>query len=371
MRVIPTVQVTKRLHQAPPISLTRVEKEELHKGEYLNLKLLSVPDDPSSQTYELAIPYFGTGSPEAWLKFRRDLDRVFSGQSMTTGPPKYAMARRLLEGDALAKFDESATQAGAQTNANFQAVMTSVTTHIFPKKSLAYQKRYMRRFMRKPRDMSTRLFVARVTELNAYLEHFPPYAENQRLANDELMDIFEFSIPNAWQKEAIRQGFDIMQHTASEFVEFCERLESTEDTPIINKPEGKLKATRKRKINDTSEAIEKARGKKYCMLHGAGAHTTEECRTLKVQASRMRATYLSQSPEGKRKMKFSKNHDKSEETNAIVQAVMDQMTKANKSQKNIKSKKRDKPDPIEEIHSIQNEFSNIQVSTESDTSDDE
>ena len=48
----------------PPIPLERPEKMELQKGEYLVLKLKSLPNNKDSQTYELSIPYFSTGTLE-------------------------------------------------------------------------------------------------------------------------------------------------------------------------------------------------------------------------------------------------------------------------------------------------------------------
>ena len=84
-----------------------------------------------------------------------DLDHILVGQSITVGPPKYAMARRLLEGDALSKFNERALANGNETNEHFATTLREVTAHVFPKKALALQKHYMRRFMWKPRELKT------------------------------------------------------------------------------------------------------------------------------------------------------------------------------------------------------------------------
>ena len=42
---------------------------------------------------------------------------------------------------------------------------------------------------------------------------------------------------------------------------------------------------------------------KYCMLHGKGNHSTEDCHTLKAQAKRMKAMYEAQTPENRQKLK--------------------------------------------------------------------
>ncbi len=114
------------------------------------------------------------------------------------------------------------------TNENYTKVMDAVATQVLPVKGLAYQKRYMRCFMRKPSNMKIHEFVAHVNELNNYLKQFPPKAENQELQPDELKDIFEFVIPNKWYNQVIVQGKDIMSMTNNKFIEFCEHMELIE-----------------------------------------------------------------------------------------------------------------------------------------------
>ena len=58
--------------------------------------------------------------------------------------------------------------------------------------------------------------------------HFPPFGQDQSLDDDDIMEILEFDIPAFWQKDMIYQGFNPSEHTATEFVEFCKRLEFTE-----------------------------------------------------------------------------------------------------------------------------------------------
>ena len=175
------------------------------------------------------------------------------GQNITGGRGKYAMTRGILEGDALSKFDARATELGGETNPNFTLCLNAVTQHVFPQKALQYQRRYMRRNMRKPRDLSTREFHSRVQELNSYLSQFPPFNAGQLLDDDNIMEILEFGIPATWQKHMIYQGFNASEHTATEFVEFCERLEFTEQmTDTVSgkssqaDPKGSNKANRKR-----------------------------------------------------------------------------------------------------------------------------
>ena len=186
------------------------------------MKLRSDPADPNSQTYDLTIQYFRTGTPEEWLLFQRDLNRVLVGQNITTGPAKFTMIRRLITGDTLAVFNKVAQEHGNETNAAFLRCLQDVTNHIFPQRALPFQKRYMRRYLRKPKYMKTRDFVARLSELNEYLKQFPPFEDNQEIDDEEIIDIIEFGIPGLWQKSMVLQGFDPMENTLADLVAFCE-----------------------------------------------------------------------------------------------------------------------------------------------------
>jgi hypothetical protein len=81
---------------------------KLEDGKYLSFKLCAVPMDLDSQLYSLSVPFYTTGTPEQWILFRENLDKVLIGQNITTGPPTYAMTRCILEGAWLAKYEESA-----------------------------------------------------------------------------------------------------------------------------------------------------------------------------------------------------------------------------------------------------------------------
>ena len=112
----------------------------------------------------------------------------------------------------------------------------ALTSHIFPQRALRMQKRYMRRYMRKPRDMKMRVYRNRVVELNNYLEQFPTaFNAAQKIDDDEIVDILEFGTPNKWQSEQFHLGFDSAVAKSQELLEFYEHLELDED--LNQKPE--------------------------------------------------------------------------------------------------------------------------------------
>ena len=212
----------------PPIPLNHPKQAELKKGQYVTVKLQTVPNNNNSQTYNLNFPIFRLGMPKLFLEFQWDLTKSIIRQNITTGPGKYAMAQRLLAGDASAVFNVHAQETGAETNTHCNEVMQALCTHIFQQRSLCLQKRYMRHYMRKPKDMTTREYIACMNEINRYLTLFPPFNCNQQLAKNKVLDLLEFGIPSIWQQEFWHQGWDPIKHSVIKFTEFCEHLEFTE-----------------------------------------------------------------------------------------------------------------------------------------------
>ena len=90
----------------PPILLERPTNKVLQKDEYLVMKLRSVPNKSNSPVYKLNVPYFKDGTPEEWMKFLINFKKIIIGQDLSTGPTQFAMARRLLMGETLTKFNK-------------------------------------------------------------------------------------------------------------------------------------------------------------------------------------------------------------------------------------------------------------------------
>ena len=94
--------------------------------------------------------YFRDGTPKEWLLFKKKLTWCITGQNVTSGPTKYALAKRLLGGHALSAFNHAATANGNESLANYKRCINVVTLGVFPQKDLQDQKRWMRRSLKKP-----------------------------------------------------------------------------------------------------------------------------------------------------------------------------------------------------------------------------
>ncbi len=326
-----------------PISLERPTVAEVTKDSYLKMKLRSTPTDADSPTYELEICYFKSGTPEEWLKFKKNLNRVIIGQNLTTGPTQYAMARRLLLGNCLAVFNNKAEELQNETVSNFKLCLKAVAKDVFPPKALMTQKRYMRRVLRKPKEMKIREYFTRYRELNNYLEEFPPFKDGQKLPEDELMEHAEFAIPNAWQKQMVLQGFNPVEHSLQEFIEFCERLEVSED--IYDGAHTKGQKTKFQKESSSNSNPQKETGKPFnkkrkhtnyfCLYHGNNtSHNTDDCKILKAQAERMAAAHKNAGKNTWSREKANKEKEENDKKKKAFQSyVTEIVVQANKKLK--------------------------------------
>jgi hypothetical protein len=295
-------QAGNKRYVTPVIGFERPDKKSIKKDECVTFKLRSSRADENSLTYELTVPFFRSGTPEELLIFLKLVKRVIAGTNTTTGPNQYALIRRLLQGEALTAFNNAATRNGTETQEHFKACCEDLIRHVFPRKSLVMQKRWMRRFLRKPMEIKTREFIGRLTELNDYLSKFPENFNNdQKLPADEIMDIAEFGIPATWQRTMVLQGFDPVEHDPQAFVEFCERIEFAEGQNDHNKEKNSRSDSKSAK-DEIARAKTSARGTKrknppepqyYCHLHGQNStHDSNHCKNLKQQAENMRKAYL-------------------------------------------------------------------------------
>ena len=154
--------------------------------------------------------------------------------------------------------------------------------------------------------------------MNADLNAFPPYAADQALDDDEMLEIAEFALPVKWQKAMVEHDFNCSSKTIDQVIDFAERQETIEnieqsyaegDTHPAKKnkkaPEqvapykykgglpGRAKSSHEARHHASSNSSRDP--KATCRLHGPG-HWTNDCKVLLDQADRMRATRQAQHP---------------------------------------------------------------------------
>ena len=297
LAAIPSSSSKKRF--VPPIPLERPVKAEPKKGEYHSYKLRSNPTDASSPTYELTVPIFNNGTCEEWLKWMLLVEEVIKGQHVTSAPGKFIVACRLLQGAALTTFDSTAALQLTPTGqpredlAAFNACLEAVTVSVFPARAALMQKRYLRRFVRKPATMKIRDYAARLSEINNYLPSFPENANGEKpevLPEDEMVDLMEFGVPNSWQRYMALQDFEPLDGTVDTFVKFCERIEHVEVQDGTNVPKDKKRGREEAATQKANAKGKKGATKFFCLLHGANhTHNSDQCKALKKEADKLKS----------------------------------------------------------------------------------
>ena len=290
-------------HAKPPVPLKYEEEDVPAKNEFVKVAILSNPADPDSEKNYINFRYFKQGTPEQWLKAQEDLEKIFEGQNVTTPSGKFRLVRgQSLKGDALRMFElkaRSIVDADGNvlvTEDAFQASMMAVTEHVFPRNALARQKRWMRRYMKKPISLTVRQYTARVMEIVSKFHRYPGYKPAHEVPEDEVTDMIVSGCPHSWEKAMILQGFDVVSQPIDKLVEFLERLETTEAMYEATHKRGQPKSNRAQKgpankggskqtySSDRSAPQNKKRNMRFCPLHNTSAHDMSECKVMLEQS---------------------------------------------------------------------------------------
>jgi hypothetical protein len=324
-------------------------------------KLRTNPSDKDSQTYDLKVLTFKSGSVEEFLLWKKDLYKVLTGQNVQSATGKFAMTRRLLEGDALVAFNPETTMQSQETDANYTKCMHKLATYVFPKNALTIQRQWFHRYLHIPTEIKMREFVARINEINAYLDEYPPaFDKQQMITESEMKDLLEFSIPIIWRVKMAKHVFRPIDHNIADIVEFCERIEFTEPiqkstmngesdaNPTLSQSHNGRNAKRGWNGRDNNGALTQAvsnnRSKKHkkarkvmsyidsdgsdgCRLHiWATDHTTAECRVIQKQVDNMRAQWDAQ-PHNTNNNKQQKTNNKQPKQGGDLHVLVDTFNK--------------------------------------------
>jgi hypothetical protein len=183
----------------PSIPFEKPKKSKDKSDDEGNYKKIEIPLNPGqrgSKTIERKVRVFGDydTSPEAWVKWRIDLDDVIRDLKITVGDTKSSMAMALLKDSARDKFQQTLltldtenaakpVEARVDKNVIFDMTLVEVGKSYFTimyayQKQLVYMKHYLKLGNHKVRDFATRL-----RELNNYLPYFPREKVSRNRAN--------------------------------------------------------------------------------------------------------------------------------------------------------------------------------------------
>ena len=104
MKTQPTKEDWKSPWPLPPISYktdVTIGNNSTEKSDSLNIDIKTKPVERDSEAVVIYVPMLRTWSPEALLKFVTILNKIISGQDLSTGIQKFGMTRNLIIGEAL------------------------------------------------------------------------------------------------------------------------------------------------------------------------------------------------------------------------------------------------------------------------------
>ena len=203
-----------------------------------------VPIEPGKKnfkTIEKKVCLFGDSdtSPEAWTKWRIELDEIIRDYPLESGNNKTAMALALLKGSARDKFQQTILTPDTdnkelpEEERKDRKVLFDIALHEVGKSYFpimyAYQKQvvYMQHYL-KLGSHTVRNFATHLRELNNYLPYFPREKgkpEPCKLSDDKLVFILNQAKPEEWQAVILGSNIELYKFDFQGTVDYFEKLE--------------------------------------------------------------------------------------------------------------------------------------------------
>jgi hypothetical protein len=173
----------------------------------------------------MKVAKFEDGIPAEWIDVFNALEAIWKQNSMNLAHDREASIKTILREDALTAFESSIDDSKEQpedaeddaadielNNDMIETALTDVSKNISPHRALEIQKLWMRRAIRKPKEMTVRKLVVIITKMNKSLTRFPGASEDDKFDADDLLEIIEWALPVRW-----RATFDLDRYVPSLF----------------------------------------------------------------------------------------------------------------------------------------------------------
>jgi len=178
---IPRVKKAGYLLPVLPLIPLKSPSVEEDKGKYIAFELKTRVGQPSDATrYKKYVRKFEEGSPQEWIDMLKDLEEIWTQNSMTGGTDRASTVRALVRGESAVAFETSLQDARTTEDGemvpisldNVNKALEAVTHTVFPYRALETQRLWMNRKMFKPSELTTRQMAASINRLNNALPFF-------------------------------------------------------------------------------------------------------------------------------------------------------------------------------------------------------
>jgi hypothetical protein len=297
----------KAVHTEAVLPLIEEEQEKPKATEMIEFILQQrAGTKPGQPSYKVKVRRFCEGTVGQWIDIRKSIAEMWTQNAITKAQDQVANVTTILRGDSLTSFEDKIQElmtgiddAGEEFDVDLTEDMVlqglnAVARTVFPHRALEVQKQWMRRRMKKPKGLSFRKTVSAVGRLNNSLPLFPDGDNDDKFNATEILEILEWTLPDAWRAKLDLDGFVASQHSKERLIAECEAIERNAAKNLKQVPNGgatKEKGQPQKKSRGTKHksATPKNGGatKYYCSEHGKNhTHSTVDCHTLKNRTSR-------------------------------------------------------------------------------------
>jgi hypothetical protein len=200
------LRVKKLGHLLPvlPLIPQKTTKMEEEQGKIIAFDLKTRVGQPSDATkYKKYVRKFEEGNPQEWIDMMRDLEEIWTQNSMTGGTDRASTVRALVRGESAVAFETALQDARTAEDGqispisveNVTQALNAVTETVFPHRALETQRLWMNRKMFKPVELTTRQMAASINRLNNALPFFPTATEASKFSEIKLIGLLEWSLP--------------------------------------------------------------------------------------------------------------------------------------------------------------------------------
>ena len=234
---IPRVKKSGHLLPVLPLIPQKTTKMEEEKGRFIAFDLKTRVGQPSDATkYKKYVRKFEEGNPQEWIDMLRDLEEIWTQNSMTGGTDRASTVRALVHGESAVAFETALQDARTAEDGQISPIsvenvnlsLNAVTETVFPHRALETQRLWMNRKMFKPVELTTRQMAASINRLNNALPFFPTATEASKFSEIELIGLLEWSLPATWRAKFDLDSYIPTLHSRAKLIEACEAIERSE-----------------------------------------------------------------------------------------------------------------------------------------------
>ena len=265
-----------------------------------NVKQRAGTTGTTAATYKMKVQRFCEGNVEEWIRARRAITEIWTQNSVTAPTDRHSNVCAILRGGSLTVYEEHVEEAknptddeGVVTTVALSREMVlegldAVAETVFPHRALQTQKQWMRRGMRKPRELSFRKTASAVGRLNNALPIFPGGSLSSKFSDTEVVELLEWSIPQTWRSKFDLAGYVPTSFDKKRLISECEAMERSEPATKKVQSTGTKDKTvphkkgQRNKHKHGEKPSSPSTNKYYCTECGTNpSHTTEKCFKLK------------------------------------------------------------------------------------------